>query len=175
MYKLDKDEYIVYSQKKSWWTKIICTLYFVGCLYLALLITFKPIPDTDLKFVRCLLDLIFLPLSYSALQWLICDVIMTNKRILYKNIFFQTRFIDLKKIIYVAIWYNPTPITGLDDLYIKITNKLLRIRIRVPDDIKFRNKILEFIQSSIPDNNLNQDLLKKTLFYKLGVYYEPQQ
>lgn len=165
--KLDNDEIIIFEPKRNFFTKILnaiffsLTLYAFGYVLLLALITHS--------FEHIIMTLIMLVTTFAVAHLFFSTVLLTNKKILYQNIFFITKKIWLKDIIDIDIDLGSFTgglslifdLQNMRKLTFKLSKKFFKRRVLTPEPDNFKEITLEYIYKNLKDNSLNQNLIFK--------------
>ncbi len=172
--KLDKDEIIIFKPKRTLITKILYSFIIITCIALI----FYLLPGLNKSKIVLIVIFLLIFLTYWLIYSLCSNVILTNKKIVYQNIFFKHKCIWLKNIIYIGIIKPATSdlsqiiydLQNISTLFFKLSNSFFPKILIVPDPEDFKEKTLEYIESNLKQNNLDQKAMRKSFLYKIGVY-----
>ncbi len=163
-FKLNKDEEIIFEPMLNIKTKIfIFIMYFglVSCISMILIcISLETV-------IEWLITLISIFTAYFISQIVSLKIVLTNKRLLYRDLLLIPHSIDLNNIIsievysnFINIYFDPS-LLGISVFRIKIHNKFFKIIISVQDGNKLQAKILNYIDANLKNKKLNQASLYK--------------
>ncbi len=161
--KLDYDEMIIFRPKRNLFTKIFNTILFSLTLY-ALSYAFLLAIITH-SFEHIIITGIMLLISFIAAHMFFSCVLLTNKRILYQNIFFIPKSIWLKDIIDIHIQSSTFSggsalmfdLQNIRKLVFKLSGKFFKRRVLTPEPDELMEITLEYIFNNLKDNSLSED------------------
>lgn len=168
-FKLEKDEQIIYESKMKLKNKLGLGIHILA------IISFIYFVKIFMEMGNLVMSIITVLAVYAILQNFSLKTILTNKRLLYRNLLSITHSIDLKKIVSIGLYYFPNGSYfdladfGLDYLRIKVDGRFFRVWIVVQDGNGFRSSVLNHITYNLEDKKLNQNLVKKDLLYKVRI------
>lgn len=169
-FKLDEDEEIIYEPKIKFTARCFVIIEIICLIAFIFGIRSNIVNGYNLEAIILFFAILFIS------RMITFKIVLTNKRLIYKNLFFLNNYVDLEKIISIGLYYFPsngsyfTPKDfGIDALRIKIEGSCLRTWLFVQDGKTLRAKILNSIYSNINNNKLKQGSIEKSILYKIGL------